>query len=418
MGPVGSAGPSSADLLAVLDVARALAASPELQPLLERVEEATLRLLDCERAGVFLLDERGGELVGRVATGHPGLRFPSDRGIAGAALRSGEAVRIDDAYDDPRFNPEVDRATGFRTRSLLTVPLRGWDDRPLGVLQALNRRGRPFDAGDEALAAALAVQVGVAVQRQVLLDQVEHRARMERDLDLARRIQQGLMPRRPPRLAGFDVAGWNRPADATGGDYFDLQALDDGGLALTVADVAGHGIGPALIVAECRALERATLETERDPARVIERVDRLISGDLPEDRFVTLFLGVLAPDGRLAYGSAGHGPALLYRADDGSVEELLPQGCPLGVAPEIERADSAVIFLRPGDMLAVFTDGFSEWADASGRQFGNDRLGASLARGRDLPAAGLIAAIHGDLLAFTGGTPQPDDLTAVVVKRA
>ncbi len=412
-----STGPSASDLMEVLEVARSLAASPELQPLLEQVEASVLRVLDCDRAGVFVFDERTNELAGRAVTGEPGLRFPADRGIAGTVLREGTAIRIEDAQLDPRFNPEVDRRTGYRTRSLLTVPVRDWADRPIGVLTALNKRGGPFTARDEALAAALSVQVGVAIQRQLLLDQSEERKRFERDLEVARKIQQGLMPRRPPKVPGVDVAGWNLPADETGGDFFDLQALDDGLLALTVADVAGHGIGPALLVAECRAFIRATLTQARDPARLVELVNVLLTEDLPEDRFITLFFGLVNPaDGLLRYNSAGHGPNLVYRGSSGLVEELPPHGPPLGVAPDMPKVQTDVP-LQPGDILAIFTDGFSEWANPSGEQFGADRLGASVARNRDLPAARLITAIHEELLAFTDGTPQPDDLTAVILKR-
>ncbi len=412
-----SAGPSAADLMAVLGVARSLAASPELQPLLELVESSVLRVLDCDRAGVFVFDERTNELAGRAVTGEPGLRFPADRGIAGAVLRDGVSIRLEDAHDDPRFNPEVDRRTGYRTRSLLTVPIRDWLDRPIGVLSALNKNGGPFTARDEALANALAVQVGVAIQRQILFDEAQERRRFERDLEVAKKIQQGLMPRKAPKLDGLEVAGWNLPADETGGDFFDLQALDDGLLALTVADVAGHGIGPALLVAECRAFIRATLAQTREPAKLVELVDILLAEDLPDDRFITLFFALYNPaTGQLHYNSAGHGPTLLYHHETRTVEELPPHGCPLGVAPELPK-DETSVEMKPGDILAIFTDGFMEWADGAEVQFGNDRLGAALARHRDLPASKIIAAIHADLLAFTNGTPQPDDLTAVILKR-
>jgi sigma-B regulation protein RsbU (phosphoserine phosphatase) len=410
-------GPTASDLMEVLEIARSLAASAELQPLLELVEASVLRVLDCDRAGVFVLDEKTNELAGRAVTGEPGLRFPSDRGIAGSVLRDGVAIRLEDAHLDPRFNPEVDRRTGYRTRSLLTVPVRDWLDRPIGVLTALNKRGGPFEARDEAVASALAVQVGVAIQRQLLFDQAEESRRFERDLEVARKIQQGLMPRRAPRMSGLDVAGWNLPADETGGDFFDLKKLDDTTLALTVADVAGHGIGPALLVADCRAFARATLAQTRDPSRLVEQVDVLLAEDLPEDRFITFFFAMYdAPTGLLRYCSAGQGPTLLYRQNLGLVEELPPQGCPLGVAPDMSKAETSV-WLQVGDILAIFTDGFMEWADAQGVQFGTDRLAAALASNRGLTASALIAAIHSDLLAFTAGTPQPDDLTAVILKR-
>ena len=231
-------------------------------------------------------------------TGEPGLRFPADRGIAGSVLREGHTIRLDDAQHDPRFNPEVDRRTGYRTRTLMTVPVRGWADWPIGVLTALNkhggelrrprrgpgrRPGRPGRGGDPAPAPARPGRGTAAVG--------------------ARPLGRPDDPARPdaspsPEDARLDVAGWNLPADETGGDFFDFQALDDGRLALTVADVAGHGIGPALLVAECRAFIRATIVQTRDPARLVEQVDVLLADDLPEDRFITLFFGLYDPPGR------------------------------------------------------------------------------------------------------------------------
>ena len=415
--PDPSSEPSTSDLLAVLEVARSLAASPELQPLLEMVESSVLRVLDCDRAGIFVLDEATNQLVGRAVTGAPGLRFPADRGIAGEVLRTASPIRIEDAQADPRFNPEVDRKTGYRTRSLLTVPVMNGQGVPIGVISALNKKGGPFGERDQALAMALSVQVGVAIQRQRLFDQAQERKRLERDREVARKIQQGLMPRRSPRVAGVDLAGWNLPADETGGDFFDMQALEDDTLALTIADVAGHGIGPALLVAECRAFLRASLLTTREPSKVVEAVDLLLAEDLPEDRFITLFFAHFNPtNGCLRYHSAGHGPTLLYRGSTGLVEELPPHGCPLGVAPELAKEETE-LHIESGDILAIFTDGFSEWANPAAVQFGNDRLGQALAHHRDLPAAKLIAAIHQDLVSFCEGTPQPDDLTALILKK-
>src|SRR5262245_61586727 len=113
------------DLLTILEIARRLAATTDLQALLESVVRSTTLVLDCERASVFLHDPRSNELYSRVATEKLEVRFPATLGIAGAAFRSGSVLRIDDAYADPRFNPDVDRKTGFRTRSILTCPLVG-----------------------------------------------------------------------------------------------------------------------------------------------------------------------------------------------------------------------------------------------------------------------------------------------------
>lgn len=415
-----AAGPDSmvADLLTVLEVSRELATTTDLPRLLERVADAALRVLDCERASVFLHDPAGDELYSLVATGAREVRFPADRGIAGEAFRTGRLINVPDAYEDARFHPEVDRLTGFRTRNLLTCPLIDAANVPVGVLQLLNKRQCGFTERDEILARTFTAQAGVAIQRQRLLDAFAEKERIERDLELARKIQQALLPKRPPRLPGFDVAGWNKPADRTGGDFYDFVATDRGDLVIVLADVAGHGIGPALVVAECRALIRSAL-TQADRAdEVIAHVNRFLADDLPPDRFVTAFLAILRRDtGILEYLSAGHGPVLFYEHATGTIRELSAQGPPLAVLADFPYTVESLGPFRPGDLLAAFTDGFFEWTDAAGEAFGVERLKDQIRRDHGRPAAEIVDGFYRAVLGFVDGRPQPDDLTALVVKR-
>lgn len=412
-----------ADLEKLLDVTRAIGATVDLDVLLGRIAAATTEVLDCERATVFVLDPAGDEIVSRVATGteHSPVqefRVKVGTGIAGGVARTGEAVNIPDPYADPRFSPDTDRRTGFRTTSLLTLPLVGHDRAIVGVLQALNKRGGPFTAVDEALLSALAAQAGVAIERQGLLEEAAVKQRMQRDLDLAREIQQGLLPKVPPDLPGFDVAGSSRPADETGGDCYDWLLLPEGHLAVVIGDATGHGIGPALVSSEARALLRATVTQSRDTGRIVPQVNDLIAEDLREGTFVTAFVGILDPSaGTVDYTSAGHGPILAFSSRDGSVTEHPTHGTPLGLFPGMDYDPPTRVALAPGDMLLLFTDGYFEWARHDGEQFGQDRL-ADVVRGcRERPAAEIIAAVFEAVTAFAEGAPQADDCTAVIVKR-
>jgi phosphoserine phosphatase len=372
---------------------------------------------------VFLLDREKGELFSRTATGLDAspaaeIRFPVGRGIAGEVARTGTPVNIPDAYADPRFNPEFDRRSGFRTANLLTLPLTGHDGAIVGVLQVLNKRGGAFGGEDERVAAFLGVQAGVAIQRQMLLEEYATKRRFERDLNIARDIQQGLLPKEQPQVPGFDIAGWNRPADLTGGDYYDFMPLADGGLAISIADVTGHGIGPALVVSEARALFRAVVRDASDLAGDADRVQSLLAQDLPEGRFVTVFCGVLDPvRARVRFVSAGQGPILAYSHAGGDMAELPTQGLPLGIMPELPYEPSVEHPLAPGDMLVLLTDGFFEWSNPEGEQFGTERVHEVVHRHRGETAAALIALLHRAVLDFARGTPQGDDLTAVIVKR-
>jgi serine phosphatase RsbU (regulator of sigma subunit) len=243
------------------------------------------------------------------------------------------------------------------------------------------------------------------------LDRVNH------DLDVARSIQQDLLPDRTPDLCGFEVAGWNRPADQTGGDYFDWQTLPDGRIAVSLADATGHGIGPALVSASCRAYARATLLSGKSDG-LLENLNQLLSEDLPQNRFVTfavVFLDPNCPHVRVL--SAGHGPILWYKHDTGKIENIEAQGIPLGMIDGFTYGKAAEARMAAGDILALITDGFYEWEDPEGEQFGLSRLEDVIHKARDCTAAEMILNLRSAVESFCKGTKQQDDLTAVILKR-
>ena len=259
------------------------------------------------------------------------------------------------------------------------------------------------EAADEAASAE-------RVERQVI--------GMRHDLSVARDIQRGLLPTRPPKLAGFEITGMNRPADQTGGDYYDWQALPGGRLALVMADVSGHGIGPALVMAVCRAYARATAATCPDPTVLVTRMNQLLADDLPADRFITLAVAVLDADGTARLVSAGHGPTLLYRASTGEVVQFGGDGMPLGVSAGEEYGPVTPLTLDEGDVLVLLTDGFFEWArPGDDEAFGINRLQEALRASASRDAATILQSIDEAVIGFCAGSSQPDDMTAIVVKR-
>ena len=416
--PKPSPHPHVRDLLDILEITRRLAATPELDTLLAAVEESTRRVIGCERAGVFLHDPHADELFARLATGVTGIRFPADRGIAGAAFRGGELIHVPDAYAEPRFDPDVDRTTGFRTRDILTCPLVGWDGVPVGVMQAINKLDGGFTRWDEGILRALAAQVGVAIQRHVLLDVLAAEQAQDRELAIARIIQQRLLPAAAPPVPGYDLAGWNQPANETGGDFFDFLPLPEGKLAFAAGDATGHGVGPALMTTGCRAFARAVLSETADLAAAVPRINHLLSADMSPGHFVTAFFGVLDPLAHtLTYLSAGQGPVLMFRGAGGAAAELEVHGPPLGLFPELPFDPPGTIAFEPGDVLVVMTDGFYEWANPDRARFGTDRMGDAVRAAAGLAAEEVIRGAYAAVTAFAAGTPQHDDLTAVVVKR-
>ena len=244
------------------------------------------------------------------------------------------------------------------------------------------------------------------------LQQVQH------DLDIARSIQQSLLPRVRPHLAGFEVAGWNHSADATGGDYFDWKQLPDGRLLVTMADVTGHGIGPALLASICRAYSRASFNAVDSLPVTLQRINESFGEDLTNGSFAT-FVAVICQAGndKVQVFSAGHGPLLAYSSRTNRFEEILPQSIPLGLMPNLEVDPPKLLDLQPGDLLLLVTDGFFEWANPAGEEFGTERFSETIRRVSHLTPEEIIAELHSAVLAFANGSKQRDDLTAVVIKR-
>ncbi|SPE40897.1 membrane hypothetical protein [Candidatus Sulfopaludibacter sp. SbA3] len=251
------------------------------------------------------------------------------------------------------------------------------------------------------------------------LREAESRAKTSHDLEIARSIQQGLLPKAPPRIGGFDIAGWNKPADETGGDYFDWQQLPDGHVAFTIADVTGHGIGPALCMSACRAYARAGIAAMPNLQDLLGSLNDLLCQDLPSERFVTMAVGLLNPeDATLELISAGHGPLLFYLSAEDRFRSYDAQGLPLGLMPDSRYGSPQTLKLTPGDMLIFVTDGFIEWANAEDEEFGQNRLKDLIRANRGAPSATIIAELYSAVVRFAGCMPQLDDLTAVIVKRS
>jgi serine phosphatase RsbU (regulator of sigma subunit) len=301
--------------------------------------------------------------------------------------------------------------------------MRKWPGEPNTGLPRAAYANAPFMLFISGLAAAWVCRE-IRGHFEAALGEAESRRRveqMERDLGVARSIQRALLPRGQPSIPGFEIAGWNRPADQTGGDYYDWQQLPDGNWIVTLADVSGHGVGPALVTAGCRAYMRAMSQHDGDLASMASRINRLLADDLPDGRFVTMVSVLIDPAGPLALLSAGHGPIVLYVGATGEVRDIMPGDMPLAIDAGQSFGPAQAVTLAEGDVLALVTDGFVEWArpGPEGRRefFGLPRLREALRRHSNLPAREMIEAVAADVAAFAGAARQQDDLTMVVIRR-
>ena len=243
------------------------------------------------------------------------------------------------------------------------------------------------------------------------LDAIQH------DLQVARSIQQSLLPQEPLQIEGFDIAGWNRPADDTGGDYFDWKILPDGKVVISLADVTGHGIGPALLATACHAYARSNFRVGQELPAAIEHLNQELGADLPSGRFVTFVAAVCCPDcPEMEMFSAGHGPLFIYSRPEDRFMELDAHALPLGILPSFSSASSTRLQLHAGDLVLLATDGFFEWEDDRGEQFGVQRMEEVIRASRDLAASEIISHLYEAVIRFSNGTKQQDDLTAVLIK--
>ena len=250
---------------------------------------------------------------------------------------------------------------------------------------------------------------------------LKERERVKRSLELARVIQQNLMPKSAPELGGLDIAGTCVYCDETGGDYYDfieLPKYDDGTLGIAVGDVTGHGIGAALLMASIRSTLRAEARHYGpDLVGLFRELNRQIVHDTEDDKFLTLFYGLLHPKTRsLIWASGGHDPAILYRAASRRIEELGNTGMLMGMIEDAPFEQAGPLLFGSGDILVVGTDGIWEAGNAEGHLFGKDRLVDIIRSGAGQAAGELCATVTSRVLEFVGPTPRSDDITLVVVK--
>ena len=230
----------------------------------------------------------------------------------------------------------------------------------------------------------------------------------------ARTIQQRLLPTKEPALAGFDIAGASLPANTIGGDYFDYFPMRDGSLGIVVADVSGHGPGPALLMAETRACLRVLALTRQDISEILSLLNNILVEDTDE-HFITLFLASVDPvASSMVYAGAGHEAYLLEPT--GKPRRLRSTCLPLGLDKDLSVPCSPAIDLVPGHILLVPTDGFCEANNGASKMYGIARVIEVVRHNRAMPAREIIEALYESVSTFVGNLPQQDDITIILVK--
>jgi serine phosphatase RsbU (regulator of sigma subunit) len=409
-------------LTKLMEITRRLAAQTELGPILEIITAGACQALECERASLFLYDEKRRELYSRVATELEirEIRTSIEAGFNGWVGRNRRPLNVSNPAADERWNSSIDEKTGFQTRSVLAAPLISpRDERLLGTIELLNKKsGEAFDQADENLLLAFAAHAAVSIERVDLLDKYNQNRELEISLEAARKLQAGFLPQRLPRIEGYELAAWWHPALGVAGDYYDVVPLPDGRLALAMADVSGHGMGPSLIMASVRAMLHVLSRTLSEPARILNLLNETITPDLKAGRFVTFLLGALDKSRhQLNFVNAGHGPALHFRRRSGTIRPLEPTGLPLGVELREMRESAEPVVLEPGDLIVLATDGAIEQHNSDREMFGRARFQQLVRVHQALPAPELLERLKAEISAFFRGSHPDDDVTLLILER-
>ena len=409
---------STQDLKPLLEVTRHLAAPFDLVTMLDEVISAATQILDAERGTVWLYDATTNGLVLQVATGISPVHVPAGRGLVGSCAESRTLINVRDCYADPRFNPELDRQTNYRTRCMLTLPLVDHKDRLVGVLQVLNKRNGIFDDDDEVLASSLAAQCAVAIQRVRMTEALLDSEKMRQELEMARLVQMSSLPSSMPRIDAYEVYGESTPADMTGGDTFDL-ALMDRELLIVLGDATGHGLAPALHVTQMHAMLRMALRLGADLDTAYQQLNNQLSATLPDDRFITAFIGILDTETHgLRYHSGGQAPILHYEATSTSWRRYQPTCFPLAAMPLAQKRPAATMIMGAGDVLVLLSDGIYEYHNDQGEMFGEQRVTDFVEQNIHLSPPKLAKELMQAVASFANGAPQEDDITILMLKRA
>ncbi len=304
-------------------------------------------------------------------------------------------------------------------RHLLAVTVE-MDGDPSGLLLVGDKESRhgvgSFPSSDERILSLFANQAAIALENAKLHRLALEKERLEREMELAAEIQQQLLPKATPSIAGYDVLGWNRPARQVGGDYFDVRALDDRRWVMVVGDVTGKGLPAALLVSTLHSALRLLPDSLPIGSDLVARLNRHIHEASASNKFITLLLLELDPmTGVLSYLNAGHNPGVLLRKD-GRVEELTAGGLPLGLMG-MGHFESRTIQLDPGDLLCVYSDGITECATPDEEEYGMDRLVQLLSEGREAPLSDIVSQLDDAVVAFAQDQPQGDDQTVILLRR-
>ncbi len=408
------------EMVTLHEITHALESTDSLDTLLKYIMEKSQNVMKAEAASLMLVIEETNELEFKVTLGPKAkevkpFRLPIGKGISGWVAESGEAVLIQDAYSDPRFDPSFDKRSGFVTRSMLCVPMIH-KSKIVGVMTLINKMdGIPFNENDQILFTIFASQAALSIENARLLFAAIEKERLDKELQVASEIQNLLIPQSIPESNYLEIAAEYIPCKEIGGDFYDIIQLDNNRHIFVVADVSGKGIPGALVVSNMQATLRAFLEYSDDLLPVVSKLNESIIRQTTADRYITFFIGLYDHHkSSLTYINAGHNPPLLV-SSKGEIIELKTGGIFIGFMPWVYESD--MVQFKKDDKLIMYTDGLVEAMNSDEAEFEMFRLKKVIKENLDLSSLQLKEEIGKQVSIHTGDMPLTDDYTLLITRR-
>lgn len=411
---------SSERLALLYELSQTFNSSLDLEEVLNRVMDEVIEALNAER-GFVMLREDDGTLVFRAARGLDQRRiddpaFQISRGVVEEVAQEGTPILTSDAQRDPRFSSRQS-VMSLKLRSILCAPLQ-IKDQVTGVVYVDNRlQAGIFTQADLELLNAIASSAAIAIENARLYQIALEKTRMERELQMARKVQISLLPPEVPQLPGWELAAHWSPAREVSGDYYDFIPHGDDCLGLLIADVTDKGLPAALYMVFSRNIIRDAVRRSDSPAELINLANQRICRESTQGLYVTLAYALLDHvQGHITYVNAGHNPGFLYQTAQDRLDMLTPTGMPVGIDEHVNYQERN-LELQSGDFILFYTDGITDAINQEGHEFGDDRLRKVVFDHRQDSAEALLTAVKTAVTDFTDNAPQFDDTTLVIVKR-
>ncbi len=403
-----------AKLRALIEISQNLSRALSVDEVLPKLLDSLFKIfIQADRGFIVLRTSPEGPLIPKAvrhrrADNDETIRI--SKTIVNQAMTSKQAILSADAATDTRFEMSQSIAD-FRIRSMMCAPLMDGEGTAIGVLQVdtLDQRSR-FTQDDLDVLAGVASQAAFAIDNAQLHERDVRQRGMQRDLEMAHRVQRGLLPSAPPQVAGYHFFDFYEAANQVGGDFYDYIPLMNGRLGVVLADVSGKGVSAALLMAKLSADVRYCLASEPDAAKAVNRINSSFCQAGWEDRFVTAVFAVLDPiKNEVTVVNAGHMPPFL-RSQAGSVSAIGGDlaGIPLGIYADYTYEPFTVDF-APGSFLTLFTDGISEAMNTANELYGMQRLESQVGN-QAANVSELGRRILDDVKRFVGGRAQSDDM--------